>query len=107
MIVRFFILSTNFVMWIAVLEIFPTSARSTGFACSFVSSRCGTMVAPFIRDIAKASHPSVPYILFVLAGIMNATADFLLPETLNRTLPDTLDEIEALKENKKESLLEE
>lgn len=50
---RFFILSAGFIKWIMVLEVFPTSARSFGFACCLTCSRCGAMVAPFLRDLVS------------------------------------------------------
>ncbi|KAH6921199.1 hypothetical protein HPB50_027813 [Hyalomma asiaticum] len=98
--VRFLVLNAGFIKWIMALEVFPTSARSFGFACVLTCSRCGAMVAPFLRDLARVTHPAVQYVFPALFLLISAGLSLLLPETLNKPLPDTFHEAESLDRKK-------
>lgn len=98
--VRFLVLNAGFIKWIMALEVFPTSARSFGFACVLTCSRCGAMVAPFLRDLARITHPAVQYVFPALFLLISAGLSLLLPETLNKPLPDTFHEAESLDRKK-------
>ncbi|KAG0433225.1 hypothetical protein HPB47_020134 [Ixodes persulcatus] len=94
---RFFILSAGFIKWIMVLEVFPTTARSFGFACCMTCSRCGAILAPFLRDLGEATDPVVvPPLVLGAFSLMGAGLTLLLPETLNKPLPDTFYEAESI-----------
>ncbi|CAN7939731.1 unnamed protein product [Ixodes hexagonus] len=94
---RFFILSAVFIQWIMVLEVFPTTARSFGFACCLTCSRCGAMLAPFLRDLGEATNPVVvPPLVLAALCLLSAGLTLLLPETLNKPLPDTFLEAENI-----------
>lgn len=98
--VRFLSLNAGFIKWIMALEVFPTSARSFGFACVLTCSRFGAMVAPFLRDLGEATVESVPYVIQALFLLASAGISLLLPETLNKPLPDTFHEAESLDRKK-------
>ncbi|KAL3247238.1 hypothetical protein MRX96_057174 [Rhipicephalus microplus] len=98
--VRFLVLSAGFIKWIMAPEIFPTSARSFGFACVLTCSRCGAMVAPFLRDLAEVTHLVVQFVFPALFLLISAGLTLLLPETLNKPLPDTFHEAETLDRKK-------
>lgn len=98
---RFFILSAGFIKWIMVLEVFPTTARSFGFACCMTCSRCGAILAPFLRDLGEATDPVVvPPLVLGAFSLMGAGLTLLLPETLNKPLPDTFYEAESISKKK-------
>ncbi|XP_077516867.1 organic cation transporter protein-like, partial [Amblyomma americanum] len=94
--VRFLALNAGFIKWIMALEVFPTLARSFGFACVLTCSRFGAMVAPFLRDLGEATDPSVPYVIQALFLLLASGISLLLPETLNKPLPDTFHEAESI-----------
>ncbi|KAH9360356.1 hypothetical protein HPB48_003551 [Haemaphysalis longicornis] len=94
--VRFLSLNAGFIKWIMALEVFPTSARSFGFACVLTCSRLGAMAAPFLRDLGEATVAAVPYAIQALFLLASGCISLLLPETLNKPLPDTFHEAESL-----------
>lgn len=98
--VRFLALNAGFIKWIMALEVFPTSARSFGFACVLTCSRFGAMVAPFLRDLGEATDPSVPCVVQALFLLLASGISLLLPETLDKPLPDTFHEAESLSRKK-------
>lgn len=98
--VRFLSLNAGFIKWIMALEVFPTSARSFGFACVLTCSRMGAMAAPFLRDLGEATAAYVPYVIQALFLLASGCISLLLPETLNKPLPDTFHEAESLDRKK-------
>ncbi|KAM7303632.1 organic cation transporter protein [Ixodes scapularis] len=100
MLMRFFFLVGGFIKWIMVLEIFPTSARSFGFACCLTCSRFGAMVAPFLVDLGDATSAIIPTLLVVFMNLLTAGLALVLPETLNKPLPDNFQEAENIDRNK-------
>ncbi|CAN7989800.1 unnamed protein product [Ixodes pacificus] len=100
MMMRFFFLVGGFIKWIMVLEIFPTSARSFGFACCVTCSRFGAMVAPFLVDLGDATSAIIPSVLVVVMNFLTAGLALVLPETLNKPLPDNFQEAENIDRNK-------
>ncbi|XP_063967372.1 organic cation transporter protein-like [Lytechinus pictus] len=80
-------------------EIFPTSIRNVGFGlCSFWS-RVGGIIAPFVIFINKIYKPA-PLLIFGVTSFICGGIAFYLPETLNRPLPETLDEGNTLHKTK-------
>ncbi|XP_055945527.1 organic cation transporter protein-like isoform X1 [Argiope bruennichi] len=80
------------IIYVFTAEIFPTVVRNAGLGSASVSARIGSIIAPFVRELGKATHPVVPQLFF---GILAASAGFLvllLPETNNLVIPDTLQE---------------
>ncbi|XP_048363355.1 solute carrier family 22 member 7-like [Sphaerodactylus townsendi] len=74
-------------------ELYPTVLRQKGLGyCSFMA-RLGGSVAPliFLLDTAWELLPQVTY--FVMAVLCGSSA-FLLPETLNIQLPETIEDTE-------------
>uniref|UniRef100_A0A2R5LJP7 Putative synaptic vesicle transporter svop n=1 Tax=Ornithodoros turicata TaxID=34597 RepID=A0A2R5LJP7_9ACAR len=100
MLIRFFILSSGFIKWIMVLEVFPTTARSFGFACCLTCSRFGGMVAPFLKDLGDVTQYWVPHMFVAASCFFMAGTTLLLPETLNKPLPDTFYEADKMDRKK-------
>ncbi|OQR71015.1 solute carrier family 22 member 6-B-like [Tropilaelaps mercedesae] len=95
--VRFFLNVAMFVKWVAAHEVLPTAARSHGFALCMMANRIGASAAPFLKDLGHATHDTVPIALFSLFSLGAIIAAYLLPETLNRQLPDTLQDVVNLR----------
>ena len=95
-IVRFFVYVHGFVMWTNVHEINPTPARSVGFAVTMMFGRTAAMMAPFLKDFGDWTHKSVICVTFVVLTAIGVFCVTKLPETLDKRLPDTIDDVEQL-----------
>ncbi|GBP53925.1 Organic cation transporter protein [Eumeta japonica] len=83
-------------IYIYTSELFPTNARHSLLgACSMVG-RIGSILAPQTPLLMEVM-PSLPYLLFGVMAACSALLMLLTPETLNVTLPDTVDQAEAIK----------
>lgn len=84
-------------------ELYPTVVRNVGMGTSSAFARVGSMIAPYIAksaaliegDISKA----VPLIIFGVAAFIGAFLSLVLPETLKRKLPDTINEADNFARN--------
>lgn len=97
MIVRFFLFNCGFVKWVNIHEINPTPARSAGFAMSMMCSRIAGMMAPFLKDLGDRTHHSVPFIVFMTLSSLSIASVYMLPETLHKRLPDTIEDVQLLR----------
>ncbi|KAK6636636.1 hypothetical protein RUM43_010298 [Polyplax serrata] len=79
-------------------ELLPTVARNGGLGVSSMFARIGSMTAPFVLS-ARNSNEHAP--LFILGGLPIIAVLLLipLPETKERTLPDTFEEGENFGRN--------
>ena len=75
-------------------EYVPTMLRTIGLASASVHGRLGSIVAPFIIDLAKEAHPSAPTVVFGVVAVLAGLGALLLPETAGRRLPETVSEVE-------------
>ena len=73
-------------------ELYPTVVRGVGVGFSLVVSRIGTILAPFILLIG----PMNP-IVFGIGALVSGFLTMLLPETLGTSLPETIEDGEAIK----------
>lgn len=76
-------------------EIFPTSIRNVGFGLASFSGRVGGIIAPLLFILADVYKPA-PLLVFGVTSATAAGLSLLLPETLNRPLPETLQDANAL-----------
>jgi len=74
-------------------EIFPTTLRNQAMGISSLGGRLGNMLAPFSSYVARIV-PWLPGVLFGGLSIGVGLLVFLLPETLNKPLPQTIEDIE-------------
>lgn len=51
------------------------------------------MMAPLVK-ITGELQPSIPNIIFGTVAILGGSAAIFLPETLNRPLPETIEDVE-------------
>ncbi|XP_033747268.1 solute carrier family 22 member 3-like [Pecten maximus] len=78
-------------------ELYPTVIRSIGMGCCFFLTRVGGLLAPQILLLGDYTHKSVPIIAFGVLAVIGGFASLILPETLGRKLPDTIEEAENMK----------
>lgn len=93
MIGKFGITASFGIVFLYSPELFPTTLRSQGTGISSFCGRIGNMIAPF----ATALDVFAPWLSAVVFGTVSVAGGLLvliLPETLNRPLPQSIEEIE-------------
>ncbi|XP_022237073.1 organic cation transporter protein-like isoform X2 [Limulus polyphemus] len=91
-----FCISASFgIVYVYSAELFPTVVRNVGVGSSSMCARVGSMVAPFVKELSKATNNGVPLGIFGGLSVVSGILILLLPETNNMPLPDTLEEGEA------------
>ncbi|KAK7801136.1 hypothetical protein U0070_002803 [Myodes glareolus] len=74
-------------------ELYPTVLRQTGMGISNVWARVGSMIAPLVK-ITGEVQPYIPNVIFGTMALLGGSAAFFLLETLNRPLPETIEDIQ-------------
>ncbi|GIY03443.1 organic cation transporter protein [Caerostris darwini] len=92
MVGKFCVTGSFGLMYLYTGELFPTVVRNVTLGSCSMCARIGSVLAPFVRELGKATHPAVPNILYGLLALSSGLLAFLLPETREQKLPDTLEE---------------
>ncbi|CAH1800288.1 unnamed protein product, partial [Owenia fusiformis] len=87
-------------------EIFPTPARAAGLGGGSSFGRIGGLITPQLPLLAKAWY-GLPYLVMGIIPILTGIMALLLPETMNKTLPETLLEGELFGTEKYDNLYKE
>ncbi|XP_004596941.2 organic anion transporter 3 [Ochotona princeps] len=74
-------------------ELFPTVIRQTGMGVSNLWARVGSMISPLVK-ITGEIQPFIPNLIYGSIALLGGCAAIFLPETLNRPLPETLEDME-------------
>ncbi|CAH1796652.1 unnamed protein product [Owenia fusiformis] len=77
-------------------ELYPTNIRNSGMGVASVAARIGGILAPYSAYVMKFL-PWFPPTLFGVMSIVAGLLTLLLPETLNRPLPQSIEEVENWK----------
>ncbi|XP_069136069.1 organic cation transporter protein-like [Argopecten irradians] len=84
------------VIYIFSSELFPTVVRTGGMGASSCVARIGGMSAPYIAKLGTlvGSHygQALPLVIFGCVSVTAGIFTLFLPETVNKRLPDTIDE---------------
>ncbi|GAB6033641.1 hypothetical protein CHUAL_013704 [Chamberlinius hualienensis] len=86
---------------ICAAEVFPTVIRAFGIGIGLFFGEIGWILAPEIVKLSRVSFKSVPWIVLGGLAMISGFLILLLPETLKKPLPDSLDDIEDLESRKK------
>ncbi|KAL5972849.1 Organic cation/carnitine transporter 4 [Asimina triloba] len=73
-------------LFIYAAELFPTVVRNAALGCATQGAQMGAILAPMVVVLGGG----LPFVVFGLCGIVGGTLAYLLPETLNRPLYDTM-----------------
>ncbi|KAJ8249329.1 hypothetical protein GJAV_G00233630 [Gymnothorax javanicus] len=76
-----------------VQELFPTSIRQTANGLGAMVSRVAGMLSPVLSMLA-VYHSAIPTLVYSVLCLASGAFCFLLPETKNRELPDSTDDLE-------------
>ena len=86
------------IIFVYSAELFPTVMRNSGIGLSSFSARIGGVCAPYIADVGDVASGdlgiALPLIIFGGCSLLAGFLALLLPETLNRKLPDTVEDAE-------------
>lgn len=93
MVGKFGITASFAVIYVYTAEIFPTVLRQTGIGVSSMFARLGGVLAPIINMLHNHS-PTIPLVIFGTSPLLGAVLALALPETADRPLPDTVDDVE-------------
>ncbi|CAL8276384.1 unnamed protein product [Arctogadus glacialis] len=74
-------------------ELYPTILRQSGLGWVSMMARLGAMAAPLVLLLGEYVT-WLPGFVFGLVPFLSGVAAFLLPETLNTPLPDTIQDVE-------------
>ncbi|CAG9808337.1 unnamed protein product [Chironomus riparius] len=78
-------------LYIFTIEVFPTTLRHRFFSICNIVGRIGSILTPLTPLLIELS-PSLPLLLFALLSFSSAVFLCYLPETLNRKLPENIEE---------------
>lgn len=76
------------------IELFPTSIRQTAYSSCALAGRIGSILAPFVKELARATNQLVPPALYAALSLFEVILIKRLPETKGSDLTDTLLEAE-------------
>ncbi|KAJ8303520.1 hypothetical protein KUTeg_019916 [Tegillarca granosa] len=83
-------------IYIFTPELFPTYLRSSILGASNVAAKIGILVSPYIANIAdfveKDTGNAIALSIFGFVTIAAGLISLTLPETVNKKLPETIDE---------------
>uniref|UniRef100_H2Z1T4 Major facilitator superfamily (MFS) profile domain-containing protein n=1 Tax=Ciona savignyi TaxID=51511 RepID=H2Z1T4_CIOSA len=78
-------------------ELFPTTIRHSILAVLSSMGRVGSMVSPFVIHAGVSGDTITPSLITATLIALSAAAVMLLPETRNKTLPQTAQQATAMK----------
>uniref|UniRef100_H2S639 Solute carrier family 22 member 5 n=1 Tax=Takifugu rubripes TaxID=31033 RepID=H2S639_TAKRU len=81
------------IVYIYTAEIYPTVLRNVGMGMCSSAARIGSIIAPYVIYLGTYNKV-VPYILMGSLTIASCVVNFFLPETLNKDLPETVEQMQ-------------
>ncbi|XP_018555211.1 organic cation transporter protein [Lates calcarifer] len=94
MIGKFGITASLSIIYVYSAEVFPTVIRQNGIGIGSMCARIGGVLAPMLY-LLRSISPQAPMVLCGLCPLLGSALTLLLPETANKPLPDTIEDIEA------------
>lgn len=92
---KFFVTACFSVMCYVPAEVFPTNVRNTSFNINGSFSRLAAIMGTFMPLFFRF-NPALAECIFGLTGIFAGLTAFLMPESKNRPLPQTMEDLEVM-----------
>lgn len=92
-------------VYILSTEQFPTVVRNAGLGAGSTMARFGSILAPYINALSHVWVP-LPLLVFGSASLVGGLMSLVLPETLNKKLPETMEEGELFGKKKRKKEIE-
>ncbi|XP_075043838.1 solute carrier family 22 member 6-A-like [Mixophyes fleayi] len=73
-------------------ELYPTVIRQSGLGLGATMARVGGIVAPLVKMLGDF-YPFLPLVIYGGAPIISGLLVYFLPETVNKPLPDTIEDM--------------
>ncbi len=74
-------------------EMFPTNLRTFGYGISLFSGKITAILSPMISIYLGKIVPGLPSVIYGAISIICGLISFYVPETLNRPLPNCIDDV--------------
>ncbi|KAG7207391.1 hypothetical protein KM043_009046 [Ampulex compressa] len=108
MIGKLAITSSYGAIYVFTAEQFPTVIRNVGLGASSTFARIGGVIAPYVNHLSEIWTP-LPLVIFGSCALFGGMMSLLLPETLNKKLPESIQDGELFgkktsKKKKKQQL---
>nr|XP_061801649.1 organic cation/carnitine transporter 2-like [Nerophis lumbriciformis] len=81
------------IVYIYTAEVYPTVLRNLGMGICSSAARIGSITAPYVIYLGTYNK-ALPYILMGSLTIASSVVNIFLPETLNKDLPETLEQMQ-------------
>ncbi|XP_041831789.1 organic cation transporter protein [Melanotaenia boesemani] len=94
MIGKFGITASLSIIYVYSAEVFPTVIRQNGIGIGSMCARFGGVLAPMMY-LLRTISPHAPMVLSGLCPLIGSALTLLLPETANKPLPDTIEDVEG------------
>ncbi|XP_035731307.1 organic cation transporter protein-like [Vespa mandarinia] len=89
MIGKLAITSSYGAIYVFTAEQFPTVIRNVGLGASSTFARIGGVIAPYVNHLSEIWIP-LPLVIFGSCALFGGMMSLLLPETLNKKLPESI-----------------
>lgn len=99
MIAKFFSSIVFSMLYLFASEVFPTLLRTIGLGTCSMFARVGGLIQPQIV-VLGGTWTFLPFIIYGALTLIGCIATLFLPETLNKRLPETLEEAENFRKSK-------
>ncbi|CAM4673285.1 unnamed protein product [Leuciscus chuanchicus] len=81
------------VVYIYTAELYPTVLRNLGLGMCSSAARIGSITAPYVIFLGTFSK-YLPYLLMGSLTIASSVTNLFLPETFQKVLPETLEQMQ-------------
>ncbi|KAJ8032611.1 Solute carrier family 22 member 5 [Holothuria leucospilota] len=81
-------------------DLFPTSIRNSGTAIVHLFGNFGSLASPLVIYLNKF-YKNLSFMIMVIFCVLSVVFSLLLPETLNTTQPETLEDLQILFDTKR------
>ncbi|XP_063844400.1 organic cation transporter protein-like isoform X2 [Scylla paramamosain] len=93
---KLFITGSYGLLYLVSSELFPTTVRSRGLNLSSMMARFGSIMSPFVIKLLASTYWWAPSVLFGMGAGLGTLFALLLPESSNKPMADTVDQLELL-----------